>query len=103
VNSYTYPETLRKKMGHAWKVDVSEGWLPYEYLPPVVKTLRAFIQERATAPRDQAGEDINDLKGLFASIALKDDSENSSPGETRIPADFGEGGSPVWDPHHPSR
>jgi hypothetical protein len=66
-------------MGNYWNVDVSDWWLPNgEGLPPIIRSIRAFVADRARAPRDKKGEDLRDMKGFFNALSLSDSSSPES-------------------------
>jgi hypothetical protein len=73
---YTYPATLRTRLEVLWGVDLSNWWLPNEEgCPPVIRQIRNFI---TSTPNDATGEDLRDLKGIFASLSLSDTSSPES-------------------------
>ncbi|KAH9833622.1 Fungal specific transcription factor domain, partial [Teratosphaeria destructans] len=79
-NGYIYPSTLRERMSDLWQTDVTHWWLPNgEGLPDVVKSIRDFIEYRATAPRDASGQQVREMSGIFNRIAI---SEHDSGADT---------------------
>jgi hypothetical protein len=54
-------------------------WLPNdESYPPIIRSIRKFVQERTSEARDVPAEDLRDMKAIFASLKLDD-------GKTHIP------------------
>lgn len=54
-------------------------WLPSdESYPPIIRSIRLFVQERTSEARDVPAEDLRDMKAIFASLKLDD-------GKTHIP------------------
>jgi hypothetical protein len=54
-------------------------WLPNdENYPPIIRSIRRFVEERTTQPRDVPTEDIRDMKAIFSSMKL-DDGNSSHP------------------------
>jgi hypothetical protein len=53
--SYILPPLMRDKLAQAWGLSTLEPWwLPdAETCPPVIRSLRAFVEERTTKPRDE--------------------------------------------------
>ncbi|KAB8349690.1 hypothetical protein FH972_023706 [Carpinus fangiana] len=82
---YIVPTGMRTHMGAAWNEDVSidesEGdrsrakgkgwWFPDEEgLTPVIRAVRDFCAFRTRAPEDVLGEDMREMNGLFAKMAV---------------------------------
>ncbi|MCJ1295367.1 hypothetical protein MMC34_006929 [Xylographa carneopallida] len=78
---YIYPSTFRTKIAELWALpEIEHWWLPHEEgYPPIIKSIRAFIEERTRAPRDQGSEDVRNIKGMFAKLGLDDTSPKDSP------------------------
>lgn len=54
-------------------------WLPNdESYPPIIRSIRKFVQERTSEARDVPAEDLRDMKAIFAQMKLDD-------GKTHIP------------------
>jgi hypothetical protein len=54
-------------------------WLPNnERYPPIIRSIRKFVEERTTPAKDLPSEDLRDMKAIFASLNL-DDSQPSLP------------------------
>jgi hypothetical protein len=72
-----------------------EWWLPNgENYPPTIRSIRSFVEERTSTPRDEVTEDLRDMKVLFGSLNLEDDKSNkSTPSSDSTPADSN---SPEW-------
>ncbi|MCJ1397549.1 hypothetical protein MMC11_000743 [Xylographa trunciseda] len=89
---YIYPSSFRSKVAELWCLpEIEHWWLPNEEgYPPIIKSIRAFIEERTRAPRDQGSEDVRNIKGMFAKLSIdespKDSPESSSSVAASIPA-----------------
>ncbi len=60
---------------------VMDWWLPNnESCPPVIKVIHNFVEERSSAPKDDIGEDLRDMKQVFKTLNLSDDSSSSKSG-----------------------
>lgn len=94
---YIYPAALRKRMSDVWNEDVTRWWLPNEEgYPPILRSIREFIDYRTRVPQDTASEDLRDMKGLFSAMSMEDsdtkDKESKSSGTTGsdLVLDFGQ-------------
>ncbi|KAI9848873.1 MAG: hypothetical protein M1837_006389 [Sclerophora amabilis] len=78
---YIYPPTLRGKMAALWGIpEVQHWWLPNnECYPPIIRSIRAFVEERTRQPRDETSSDLKDIKTIFGSMKITDDSPLPSP------------------------
>jgi hypothetical protein len=57
-------------------------WLPNEEgYPPIIRSIRKFVEERTSHATDLPGEDLRDMKAIFASLNLDDQVSSSPPGE----------------------
>ena len=49
-------------------------WLPNdEGYPPIIQSIRKFVEERTSPAVDVSGGDVKDMKAIFASLNLVDD------------------------------
>lgn len=77
---YIYPDAMRNRMLEAWGLEASDWWLPNdEGCPPIIRSIKDFIRERSTAPKDQVSEDLKEMRGIFSSLNISD-----SPGSDNI-------------------
>jgi hypothetical protein len=54
-------------------------WLPNdEAYPPIIRSIRKFVEERTSPAKNLPAEDLRDMKAIFASLKL-DDTEASDP------------------------
>ncbi|KAI9678307.1 MAG: hypothetical protein M1817_006253 [Caeruleum heppii] len=70
---YIYPSTFRKHVASIWGIaDVEREWLPVEHdgMPPIIRSIRAFVEECTTNPRDEPATDLKDMKAIFSSLTL---------------------------------
>lgn len=53
-------------------------WLPNdENYPPIIRSIRKFVEERTTAPKGKAlSSDLHDMKAIFANMNLDDGRSN---------------------------
>ncbi|KAL9105329.1 MAG: hypothetical protein Q9227_009474 [Pyrenula ochraceoflavens] len=86
---YSFPMTFRTKMAELWQdPSVKDWWLPNdEENYPLLKSIRAFTQERANVqgtaeqPLDHKSEDLRDMKAIFSKLNIDDSPRSSnSPG-----------------------
>jgi len=101
---YIYPEVMRNRMLEAWGLGPSDWWLPNdEGCPPIIRSIKDFIHERSTAPRDQISEDLKEMRGIFSSLNISDSpgsdnmtitSNDSAAGSVGLPGQFS--ASPEW-------
>lgn len=55
-----------------WWLRNDEGY------PPIIRSIRKFVEERTSAATDIPGEDLRDMKAIFSSLNL-DDSPTALP------------------------
>ncbi|KAL5348179.1 hypothetical protein ACLOAV_006659 [Pseudogymnoascus australis] len=93
-NGYIYAVTFRERISELFQDPTCmEWWLPNgENYPPTIRSIRNFVEERTSTPRDALTEDLRDMKVLFGSLDLEDDRSNKS-----TPSDsMTESNSPEW-------
>jgi hypothetical protein len=82
-------------MLEAWGVGPSDWWLPNDQdCPPIIRSIKNFIRERTTAPKDQVSEDLREMKGIFSTLTISDSPPENSAGLTPIEGVVGVGGTP---------
>ena len=62
---------------------VTTWWLPNnEKFHPILQSIRAFSEERASRPRDDKGEGLRDMKAIFSKLNISDSTSppQDSPG-----------------------
>ncbi|KAF2996673.1 hypothetical protein E8E13_004257 [Curvularia kusanoi] len=102
VLGYIYPDVMRNRMLEAWGLGPSDWWLPNdEGCPPIVRSIKDFIHERSTAPKDQISEDLKEMRGIFSSLTISDSPGSDSmtitsndTGSMGLPSHYG--ASPEW-------
>jgi hypothetical protein len=53
------------------------SWLPNdENCPPIIRSIRKFVEERTSPAKDLPTEDLRDMKGIFSSLSLDDETSN---------------------------
>jgi hypothetical protein len=58
-------------------------WLPNdEDYPPIIRSIRNFVEERTSKAKNLPAEDLRDMKAIFASLKL-DDGKSSIPPSTQ--------------------
>ena len=58
--------------------EVREWWLPSdESYPRILRSIRSFVEERATQPRDSPSSDVHNMHGIFKAMKLNDDGDGS--------------------------
>ncbi|MCJ1306133.1 hypothetical protein MMC08_008951 [Hypocenomyce scalaris] len=77
---YIYPPSFRNKMAELWdNPEIYHWWLPNdEGYPPIIRSIREFIEDRTMKPRDQPSEDLREIKGILSKMTI-DDSPRDSP------------------------
>lgn len=68
-------------MAEHWSIpSLVHSWLPSETdnTPAIIRSIRAFIEERTTMPRTQGDQDVRQMKAIFAKMNY-DDSPKDSP------------------------
>jgi len=64
-------------------------WLPNdEGYPPIIRSIRKFVEERTSTAKNVPAEDLRDMKAIFASLKLDD-------GRPSIPLDLGKDVNPT--------
>lgn len=60
-------------MSDVWGVDVTQWWLDdEESQPPILKSIREFLEYRALDPQDDVATSLKSMKGLFSALNLED-------------------------------
>jgi hypothetical protein len=68
----------------------SDWWLPNdEACPPIIRSIKDFIKDRTTAPKDQVTDDLREMRGIFNSLTISDSPPSDSMTVTS-------GASPEW-------
>ncbi|TVY29510.1 putative transcriptional regulatory protein [Lachnellula hyalina] len=81
-HGYIYPSTFRTKMADLYH-DRSclHWWLPNdENYPPIIRSIRKFVEERTTPAKDTLSGDLRDMKAIFASLNIDDGKSSVPPG-----------------------
>ncbi|KAL2061737.1 hypothetical protein VTL71DRAFT_7115, partial [Oculimacula yallundae] len=78
-NGYIYPYTFRTKMADLFQDrSCMHWWLPNdENYPPIVRSIRKFVEERTSPAKTEPAEDLRDMKAIFASLKIDDGNSNS--------------------------
>jgi hypothetical protein len=76
----------------------SDWWLPNdEACPPIIRSIKDFIKERTTAPKDQVSDDLREMRGIFSSLTMSDSPQSDTMTVTSADgASSVIGGSPDW-------
>ncbi|KAF2403312.1 hypothetical protein EJ06DRAFT_452721, partial [Trichodelitschia bisporula] len=76
ASGYSFPAMLRNRLETLWSVDLSNWWLPLDddnvkgpRLSKAIRSIRGFAIQ---PPRDQKGEDLTEMRGIFDSLSLSD-------------------------------
>ncbi|TVY49462.1 hypothetical protein LOCC1_G000576 [Lachnellula occidentalis] len=82
-HGYIYPFTFRTKMADLYQDrSCMHWWLPNdENYPPIIRSIRKFVEERTSPAKDTHSGDLQDMKAIFASLNLDD-------GKSSVPPDF---------------
>ncbi|KAF2180508.1 hypothetical protein K469DRAFT_272356 [Zopfia rhizophila CBS 207.26] len=93
---YLYSNTLRNRMLDAWGLEHSDWWLPKdEGCPPIIRSIKNFIVERTTEPKDQTSDDLREMRGIFNSLSISDSPSPDKASDTPIEGAFGSAGVPT--------
>ena len=103
LSSYIYPPTFRTKISEHWNISgLEDWWLPNEEgLVPIVKSVRAFVEERTTKTTNPTTEDVKNMKAMFSKLNVTDspkqspESSSSQSGEPSVPPGMGVSFGPV--------
>lgn len=73
VPRYIYSDQLRNRMLESMGITPSDWWLPNdEGCLPIVRSIKDFIKDRTTAPKDQVSDDLREMRGIFSSLTMSD-------------------------------
>ncbi|KAH7382509.1 hypothetical protein DE146DRAFT_230062 [Phaeosphaeria sp. MPI-PUGE-AT-0046c] len=73
ASGYIYSDVLRNRMLESMGEGPSDWWLPEdEGCPRIIRTIKDFIKERTTAPKDQVSDDLREMRGIFNSLTISD-------------------------------
>ncbi|KZF25398.1 hypothetical protein L228DRAFT_265867 [Xylona heveae TC161] len=81
---WIYPQTFRNRMSTLWsEPDVDHWWLPNdEGYSDILRSIRAFVQDRTAKPKDHSSEDVRDIKAIFGKMQVH--SNPGSPSDERM-------------------
>ena len=81
LERYIYPYTFRTKMADLFRDrSCMHWWLPNdEDYPPIIRSIRNFVEERTSKAKNLPAEDLRDMKAIFASLKLDDGKSNVPP------------------------
>lgn len=69
-----------------WKVDVTRWWLDNEEgFPPIIRSLRDFIDFRANAAPESKDANVRDLTGIFKNMTFDTAMTRDLAGESETP------------------
>lgn len=78
-----------------WGVEPSDWWLPNdERCPRIIRSIKNFILERTTAPKDQTSEDLREMRGIFSTLTISDSPSSDQLSTTPIDSVLNSGGVP---------
>ena len=73
-------------------IEQSDWWLPNDLgCPPIIRSIKNFITDRMMAPKDQASEDLREMKGLFNTLTISDSPSSDTTSSTPIEGVLGLG------------
>jgi hypothetical protein len=79
-----------------WGIEHSDWWLPNdERCPRIIRSIKDFIHERTTAPKDQTSEDLREMRGIFSTLTISDSPPSENMGHTPIEGVMASGGVPT--------
>lgn len=53
-------------------------------MPPVIRSIKDWLNERETAPRDQTAEDLKEMRGVFATLTISDSPSEGTPPSSSV-------------------
>lgn len=95
---YIYSSSLRNRLLGMWGLEHSDWWLPNdENCPRIIRSIKDFITDRTTKPKDQTSEDLREMRGVFNTLTISDSpiSDNSSTTPTSTTLESVLGGSVI--------
>lgn len=76
---YIYSDVLRNRMLESMGAGPTDWWLPNdEACPPIIRSIKDFIKDRTTAPKDQVSNDLREMRGIFSSMTISDSPPSDS-------------------------
>lgn len=100
MSRYIFPASIRNRLEPIWMVDLSSWWLPQKQdAPSLILSVREFTAERMAMHKDDKSENLREMRGIFNTLSLSDDSSPESmqspssssnargPSEKRSPAE----------------
>lgn len=79
IRSYIYQSSYRKRMTDIWGEDMSHWWLPNdEGHLATIRTIREFVEYRATKPLDSWAVGIRDMSGIFRTLNIEEQGDASA-------------------------
>lgn len=82
-------------MLESWGLEHSDWWLPNdEGCPRIIRSIKDFIVERTTAPKDQTSEDLREMRGIFSTLTISESPPDENMSSTPIEGTLGSGGIP---------
>jgi len=80
-HGYIYPYTFRTKMADIFRDrSCMHWWLANdEGYPPIIRSIRRFVQDRTSPAKDISTEDLRDMKAIFASLKIDDSKPSFTP------------------------
>ncbi|KAH5359687.1 hypothetical protein HBI49_137150 [Parastagonospora nodorum] len=99
ASGYIYSDVLRNRMLESMGAGPSDWWFPNdEGCPPIIRSIKDFIKDRTSMPKDPVSDDLREMRGIFNSLTISD--SPSSDTMTLTSNDGGlaamAGGSPDW-------
>ena len=78
---------------------LSDWWFPNdEGCPPIIRSIKDFIRERTTAPKDEVSENLREMRGIFGTLTVSDSpGDDNSSNATEDTIGLGSGSTSVED------
>jgi hypothetical protein len=102
LHSYIYSDVLRNRFLGGWGLPPSDWWLPNdEGCPAIIRSIKDFIQERTTAPKDDVSENLREMRGIFGTLTISDSPpDDTSSNATEETPTLGSVGTNTDDLHY---
>ncbi|PQE28986.1 C6 finger domain-containing protein [Rutstroemia sp. NJR-2017a BBW] len=81
THGFFQPRSFRERMAEGLRDNsCMHWWLPNDELfYPLIRSIRNFVDDRTSAPKNVESKDVQDMKIVFSALSLSDESDGSPP------------------------
>ncbi|KAM3076950.1 hypothetical protein ACMFMG_003582 [Clarireedia jacksonii] len=81
TQGFVQPRSFRERMCEGLRDNsCMHWWLPNDELfYPLIRSIRNFVDDRTSAPKNVESKDVQDMKIVFSALSLSDESDSSPP------------------------